>query len=175
MVQPETVTDPFKKLVECHDQILKHLQVFEDALNDLERNGIHAFKKERENITETFGFFHTAVTVHTRDEEDGLFPLLEPKLQRRPILNPHFERTPIQAIQEQHRKAEAETQRLEILHSKLGTENDEEGALFSSESLSREEESSSHSTVSISAGRTKPSSLWQNASSRGVKKLRWRS
>jgi hemerythrin-like domain-containing protein len=125
MVEPEAIIDPFKKLVECHDQILKHLQTFEDALNDLEQNGIHAFKRERENIRETFGFFQADVALHTRDEEDGLFPLLEPKLQRRPVLNPHFERTPIQAIEEQHRKAEAETQRLEILHSKLGAESDE--------------------------------------------------
>jgi len=125
MGEPQVITDPFKKLVESHDQILKHLQIFEDALIDLEQNGIGAFKGERENIKKTFEFFHTDVTLHTRDEEDGLFPLLEPKLQRRPILSPHFERTPIQAIEEQHRKAEAETQRLEILNSKLGTENDE--------------------------------------------------
>jgi hemerythrin-like domain-containing protein len=125
MGKPAAITDPFKKLVECHDQILKHLHIFENALIDLEQNGTHAFKRERGNIRETFEFFHTDVTLHTRDEEHGLFPLLEPKLHRRPVLNPHFDRTPIQAIGEQHRKAEAETQRLEILNSKLGTEVDE--------------------------------------------------
>jgi hemerythrin-like domain-containing protein len=119
------ITDPFTKLVECHDQILKYLAIFENALLDLEQNGARAVAREQENIKRTFDFFHSEVALHTRDEEDGLFPLLEPKLRRRSVPHPHFDRTPIQAIEDQHRKAEAETQRLEILHSKLGTENDE--------------------------------------------------
>jgi hemerythrin-like domain-containing protein len=119
------ITDPFTKLVECHDQILERLDIFENALLDLEQNGIKALAREQENINRTFDFFYTEVALHTRDEEDGLFPLLEPKLRRRSVPHPHFDRTPIQAIENQHRKAEAETQRVEILNSKLRAENDE--------------------------------------------------
>jgi hemerythrin-like domain-containing protein len=133
-----TITDPFRKLVECHDQILKYLDMFENALLDLEQNGMAALAREQENIRRTFDFFRTEVVLHTRDEEDGLFPLLEPKLRRRPVPHPHFDRTPIQAIEEQHRKAEAETQRLEILNSKFqGEVNDSRLALLIGEFVKR--------------------------------------
>lgn len=133
-----TIRDPFKRLVETHDEILKHLHVFEGVLFDLEQNGIGALAKQRENIKRTFEFFKTEIALHTRDEEDGLFPLLEPKLQRRPVLHPHFDRTPIQAIEEQHRKAEAETQRLEILNSKFQSKvNDLRLALLIGEFVKR--------------------------------------
>jgi hemerythrin-like domain-containing protein len=132
------ITDPFKKLVECHDQILKYLDIFENALLDLEQNGTKALARQQENIKRTFGFFHSEVALHTRDEEDGLFPLLEPKLRRRSVPHPHFDRTPIQAIEDQHRKAEAETQRLEILNSKLqGEVNDSRLALLIEEFVKR--------------------------------------
>jgi hemerythrin-like domain-containing protein len=125
MDESKSITDPFRKLVECHEEILTHLRIFESVLIDLERNGRQAVGRQQENISKTFEFFHTHVALHTRDEEDGLFPLLEPKLQRRPVLHPHFDRTPIEAIQEQHRNAEAETQRLEILNNKIQSEQDD--------------------------------------------------
>jgi hemerythrin-like domain-containing protein len=125
MDESRSITDPFRKLVESHEEILTHLRIFESVLIDLERNGRRAISRQQENIHKTFEFFHTHVALHTRDEEDGLFPLLEPKLQRRPVIHPHFHRTPIQAIEEQHRKAEAETERLEILNSKFQSEEDD--------------------------------------------------
>jgi hemerythrin-like domain-containing protein len=125
MDESRSITDPFRKLVECHEEILTHLRIFESVLIDLERNGRQAVSRQQDNIRETFEFFHTHVALHTRDEEDGLFPLLELKLQRRPVIHPHFHRTPIQAIEEQHRKAEAEAQRLEILNSKIQSEQDD--------------------------------------------------
>jgi iron-sulfur cluster repair protein YtfE (RIC family) len=107
MTEPRIITDPFRKLVECHDEILKHLRTFEDALLDLEQDGRRGLTRQLESIKGALEFFQTEIALHTRDEEDGLFPLLEPKLQRRPTPHPHFDRTPIQAIEQQHRKAEA--------------------------------------------------------------------
>ena len=119
------ITNPIETLMECHEDILRQLNMFEAVLLDLEQNGINAFVRQRESISETFEFFDTTLVLHIMDEEEGLFPLLEPMLQRRSVPHPHFERTPIQAIEEQHRKAEEAAQRLKILNSKLLSEFDQ--------------------------------------------------
>ncbi|MFQ5798441.1 MAG: hemerythrin domain-containing protein [Bacteroidota bacterium] len=121
------INDPFKKLMECHEHILQQLRVFEASLSDLEADGLAAFNRQRESLRKTFEFIDTSVNVHTRDEEEGLFPLLDPKLQPR-VRRPHFDRTPVQAIQEQHRKGEEKTQRLKFLNSKLQKNPDQSGA-----------------------------------------------
>ncbi len=119
--------DPFKNLMECHEHILKQLSAFETILLDLEAYGIKAFKRQQESLGKTFEFFHAEVDLHTRDEEEGLFPFLDPKLQPR-VRRPHFDRTPVLAIQEQHRKGEEIIHRLRFLNTKLQKEPDKPGA-----------------------------------------------
>ncbi len=121
------IKDPFEKLMECHEEILRQISMFEAVLLDLEVDGINALRKHRDSLRKTFEFFHTEVHLHTRDEEKGLFPLLDPKLQPR-VRRPHFNRTPIQAIEEQHRKGEEIIHRLKFLSSKIQKEVDHSGA-----------------------------------------------
>ncbi len=120
------IEDPFKELMESHEEILKQISEFETALVDLERDGMEAFKKQREIFRRTMEFINTSVKIHMRDEEEGLFPILDPKLQPR-ISRPHFDRTPVKAIQEQHRKGEEIIQRLRFLARKVEKDFDQLG------------------------------------------------
>lgn len=120
------IKDPFKELMESHEEILKQISEFETALVDLERDGMKAFRKQQETFRRTMEFINTSGKVHMRDEEEGLFPLLDPKVQPR-IPRPHFDRTPVKAIQEQHRKGEEIIQRLSFLGRKLRKEIDQPG------------------------------------------------
>ncbi len=120
------IKDPFEKLMECHEEILGQISMFEAVLLDLEVHGMNAFRNHHESLTKTSEFVDTSVAMHMADEEKGLFPLLDPKLQPR-VRRPHFNRTPIQAIEEQHRKGEEIIQRLRFLSKKLHKEIDQPG------------------------------------------------
>ena len=112
------VKDPFKTLIDCHEHILDELCSFEEALLEVEKGGIQAFTRGQQRFRKMFEFVNTSVVMHTRDEEEGLFPVLDPKLKPR-IRRTHFDRTPIRAIEEQHRKAEEAVRRLKFIFSKL--------------------------------------------------------
>lgn len=121
------IRDPFKKLRQCHDNILERLSSFHTVLVDLETDGISAFPRQEENLRKTIEFVDTIVEIHIRDEEEGLFPLLDPKLQPR-VQRPHSQRTPVKAIEEQHRKGDEIIQRLRFLNSKLRKDLNQSGA-----------------------------------------------
>ncbi len=121
------IENPFEKLQECHDHILEQLAKLEVALHDLEAGGISALIRQKECLTKTFEFIDTSGHMHTKDEEEGLFPFLDSKLQPR-VQRLHFDRTPVQAIKEQHRKGEEITERLRFLNDKLQKDPNQMGA-----------------------------------------------
>jgi regulator of cell morphogenesis and NO signaling len=103
------ITNPIEKLIECHDQILTQLSLFDRSLSAVEKHGVVGLTSEKKNIGETFEFIETTIALHTRDEEDGLFPTLQGKLQAR---SEGEANTPVDVMESEHRTVEEVTTRI---------------------------------------------------------------
>lgn len=71
------ITDPIQKLYECHDHIFEVVTQLH-ALGEAARHGgIETMLRQRHEWERVLAFMTTgAAALHTRDEEEGLFPIL---------------------------------------------------------------------------------------------------
>jgi hemerythrin-like domain-containing protein len=108
------INDPIIELIECHDHILARLSVFRRSLQAIEKHGLVGFVSERENMKTLFDFIDDSISLHARDEEEGLFPQLRPKLKTKfPQLG--AEETQVDVSEKEHRmvvEAEARMKQL---------------------------------------------------------------
>lgn len=112
------ITNPIEKLIECHDHILAQLSLFTQSLNAVEQQGVVGFLSERENIKKTFEFIDTSIMLHTRDEEEALFPKLQPKLEAK-LPGGGGGKTPVDMMESEHRIVEEVTSRVKSLASMI--------------------------------------------------------
>lgn len=71
---------PIEALYICHDNILRRIELMDAMAEEILCEGRLAFQYQMERWREIFSFFEHSVGNHTRDEEAGLFPMLEGKL-----------------------------------------------------------------------------------------------
>ncbi len=100
-----TITNPFEKLVECHDHIMSRLSLFEQSLQAIEKQRVVGFLSEKENVGVIFDFIDTNIALHTRDEEQGLFPKLQLKLKAK-LPDGDGADTPVDVMEGEHRIVE---------------------------------------------------------------------
>ncbi len=68
--------EPIDALYICHENILKRMAAIETMAREILELGDPAFRKQIEIWREIFSFIDHSIANHTRDEEEGLFPLL---------------------------------------------------------------------------------------------------
>jgi hemerythrin-like domain-containing protein len=71
--------EPIEALYICHENILKRMRQMEDLSDALLRGGASEFMQQKEYWRELLSFIRHTVANHTRDEEEGLFPMLARK------------------------------------------------------------------------------------------------
>jgi hemerythrin-like domain-containing protein len=71
--------EPIDALYICHENILKRMRQMEELSEELLRDGAHAFMHQKKYWRELLSFIRHTVANHTRDEEEGLFPMLARK------------------------------------------------------------------------------------------------
>ncbi len=74
------VKELFSTLTSCHKEVLKKLQNLGKIANVIAKRGGKDLPEQKKNLEEFFHFAETSLFLHTRDEEQGLFPILGPKL-----------------------------------------------------------------------------------------------
>ena len=72
--------EPIDALYICHDNILRRMKSIETMAAALTEQGPTALPGQIESWREIFSFFAHSIANHTRDEEEGLFPMLREKL-----------------------------------------------------------------------------------------------
>jgi hemerythrin-like domain-containing protein len=71
---------PIDALYICHDNILRRIDQIDALAEAILCEGRFAFDRQAEVWREIFSFFRHSVGNHTKDEEGGLFPMLEREL-----------------------------------------------------------------------------------------------
>ena len=71
--------EPIEALYICHENILKRMRQMEELSEELLRDGADTFMRQKEYWRELLSFIRHTVANHTRDEEEGLFPMLARK------------------------------------------------------------------------------------------------
>jgi hemerythrin-like domain-containing protein len=72
--------EPIDALEICHENILKRMDTMAALAGRIEERGTEALKDDREIWRELFSFITHNIANHSRDEEEGLFPLLREPL-----------------------------------------------------------------------------------------------
>lgn len=72
--------DPIESLRAAHDRILERMHTLEVLSNELLDGGLTAFMSQREQWVSFLAFMRDELVVHTLDEENGLFPMVEQHL-----------------------------------------------------------------------------------------------
>ncbi len=67
---------PIDALYICHDNILRRMQSIRHMVDQIATEGSGAFAGQIESWREIFSFIDHSIANHTRDEEEGLFPML---------------------------------------------------------------------------------------------------
>jgi hemerythrin-like domain-containing protein len=67
---------PIEALYICHENILKRMSMIDTMGREILAEGAAAFSRQIESWREIFSFIEHSIGNHTRDEEEGLFPLL---------------------------------------------------------------------------------------------------
>jgi len=71
-----SINDPLQHLVDCHDRIEERLQTLERLLPHLTSATESTSREARDALKNSLEFLETMGAIHTRDEEDSLFPRL---------------------------------------------------------------------------------------------------
>lgn len=87
--------EPIDALYICHENILKRMSTIETMAQRILEQGDPAFREQIEVWREIFSFIDHSIANHTRDEEEGLFPLLGERIG-----------TPLAGLQAEHEQAE---------------------------------------------------------------------
>ena len=90
-----TLDRPLEHLTACHRRIEQRLATLERVAAHLDRNSSDAL----EAMAACFRFFDSNGVLHTADEEESVFPRLQPRLSDE-------ERTFIATLEDQHREAD---------------------------------------------------------------------
>ncbi len=102
------VDDPLQHLVACHERIEERLQTLERLGPHIRAASEEKRRQAREALDNALRFLETMGELHTRDEEESLFPRL---LQRGADEDPLF--TELTALlEEQHREKEKVLEKL---------------------------------------------------------------
>jgi len=91
--------EPIDALYICHDNILRRMDSIRHMADQIATDGDGAFSGQIESWREIFSFIDHSIANHTRDEEEGLFPMLRDRLG-----------APVREMETQHDWAE-ETER----------------------------------------------------------------
>lgn len=91
-----TLDHPLEHLVACHGRIEERLAILERAAEHLEDRP----REARGALESVFHYFDTSGATHTADEEQSVFPRIAPRLTAE-------ERAYIEALEAQHREADA--------------------------------------------------------------------
>ncbi len=78
------IEDPLRHLVECHDRIEEHLQILERAVRPLRADSEQKRREAREALRKALDFLKAMGALHTKDEEESLFPRLRANLRDDP-------------------------------------------------------------------------------------------
>jgi hemerythrin-like domain-containing protein len=90
------VNEPIEHLMACHRRIEQRLETLVRAADHLAANREQAFAA----ITASIQFLDSSGALHTRDEEDSLFPRLRPRLSA-------AELTFVDSLEAQHAEADS--------------------------------------------------------------------
>lgn len=71
-----SINDPLQHLVDCHDRIEERLQTLERLLPHLTSASEPKSREAHDALKNSLEFLEIMGTIHTRDEEDSLFPRL---------------------------------------------------------------------------------------------------
>jgi len=93
--KPATIDTPIEHLEACHRRIEQRLETLVRAADYLAADSVRAAQA----IDQSFHFLDTSGVMHTADEEESLFPRLEPLLSRAEI---EF----VDSLEAQHREIE---------------------------------------------------------------------
>lgn len=72
--------EPIDALEICHENITKRMNTIAALAEQVERKGFGALQEQREIWRELFSFITHNISSHSRDEEEGLFPMLRETL-----------------------------------------------------------------------------------------------
>lgn len=72
--------NPLKTMSACHEDVLKQLDKLEKILNVVKKPA--DLRKKGKDLAVFFAFIGESLALHTRDEEQALFPFLQVKLRR---------------------------------------------------------------------------------------------
>ncbi len=111
---PATIDTPIEHLMACHRRIEQRLDTLVNAADHLDRDKLAATSA----IAASFHFLDTSGLLHTRDEEDSLFPRLRPKLSA-----PELEF--VDLLEAQHEQAEAIYAELKGLQHRIAESPDD--------------------------------------------------
>ena len=98
--------DAFGILHDCHEHILQRLGRLEETARDIEAAaGLEESHLAR--LGDVLAFLHTAIPIHSADEEQSLFPRLRAAMKAAPGT------TPMDCMEQEHVQHRAQLQRLE--------------------------------------------------------------
>jgi hemerythrin-like domain-containing protein len=74
--------EPIEAMMICHEQILARMQGIENMCHEIVEEGLPAFSRQLDAWREAIRFIRHNIERHTRDEEEGLFPMIAHELGR---------------------------------------------------------------------------------------------
>lgn len=98
-----SVPDALQHLVACHERIEEHLQMLERVIPHLASASEAKRQEAREALGKALRFLEAMGHLHTRDEEDSLFPHLRAKIGEDPFALGEL----MLILETQHREKEA--------------------------------------------------------------------
>jgi len=107
------IPEPFQVLADSHDYILAELSLFRQSLQSVEKLGAVGYVSEKENLRMIFSFMETGAALHLRDEEEGLFPLIQSKLVCKSAAVEV--KISVEAMEEEHQLAKGALRRIKEL------------------------------------------------------------
>jgi hemerythrin-like domain-containing protein len=72
--------EPIEAMMKCHDIILAQMKRIEQMAAEIGQEGLPAFRRQVDQWREILSFIKYTIADHTRDEEEGLFPMVEHEL-----------------------------------------------------------------------------------------------
>lgn len=121
--------DAIEELMECHQHVLKQLEALERAGKEVSEKGLS--DEARSIYSKFFDFANTSLALHTRDEEQALFPLLTPRICAH-ACGAHGGVTPVEVMMSNHKDVHAAIDVIRTL-LELAKKSEDREKLFASE------------------------------------------
>ncbi|MBI4445307.1 MAG: hemerythrin domain-containing protein [Acidobacteria bacterium] len=99
------MNEAMNNLIQCHDRILAQMEQLKQIVEEIASScfPLNPFQANRERLEEFFRFMATRGVLHTRQEEEALFPIL---LRRFLEAGIRPGETPADVMESEHREAE---------------------------------------------------------------------